>query len=152
MLQAIINFLKKLLGIQEKQKKSTSKNTPIKCYELKPLLTYTEIKFKNAIENALPGDYILYPQINLASIIKRTDDHKYQNELYRNVDFCVFDKKYNPLFIIEINDKSHNEKNRQARDYKVKDICEKANIPIITFWTDYGINESYIAKRIKEYI
>lgn len=150
MLKKIIDFIKKLLGI--KTKESNQKQTTEKSYQTKPLLTATEIKFKNAIEKAIPNDYILYPQINLASIIKRTDDHKYQNELYRNVDFCVFDKKFNPCLIIEINDKTHNEKSRQARDFKVKEICEKANIPVVVFWTDYGVNESYIEKKLNEFL
>ena len=147
MIQKIIDFFKKLFGIKTEE---TNKPQIEKCYEKKALLTFTEIKFKNAIEKALPKNYILYPQINLATIITRTDEHKYQNELFRNVDFCVFDEKFNPQAIIEINDKTHNEKSRQARDYKVKDICAKANIPFITFWTDYGVNESYIEKKLNE--
>lgn len=146
MLKKIIQFIKKLLGTK------TRKNKDEKTYAKKPLLTKTEIKFKAAIEKCLPNNYILYPQINLASIIKRVEDHKYQNELYRNVDFCVFDDSYNPLLIIEINDKTHKEKRRQARDIKVQNICENAGIPIIKFWTDYGIKEDYIEKKIKEYI
>ena len=149
MIQKIIDFFKKLFGIKTEEPASKTE-TAEKSYEKKALLTFTEIKFKNAIEKALPNGYKLYPQINLASIIKRTDEHKYQNELYRNVDFCVFNEKYIPQVIIEINDKTHNEKSRQARDYKVKDICAKANIPLITFWTDYGVNESYIEKKINE--
>ena len=154
MIQKILDFIKKLFGIAPQKTTSTptQKETVEKSYEKKALLTATEIKFKNALEKALPNEYILYPQINLASIIKRIDEHKFQNELYRNVDFCVFDKKFNPVLIIEINDKTHNERERKARDYKVKEICEKANLPIFTLWTDYGVNESYIEKKIKEHL
>ena len=155
MLQKLIDFIKKLFGIQDKQETQTTKKTvkkqvDKKSYEPKKLLTTTEIRFKNAIEKFIPSNYILYPQINLASIIKRTDEHKYQNELYRNVDFCIFDDKYNPKIIIEINDNSHKEKSRRARDIKVQNICNNANIPIINFWTDYGVNESYIERKIQE--
>lgn len=58
-----------------------------------------------------------------------------------------FNNKYEPILLIEINDKTHNEKARIARDYKVKDICQAANLPLITFWTDYGVNQEYIQKR-----
>lgn len=154
MLQAIINFFKQLFN---PQKKETEYNTPqkqkeIKNYRPKKLLTPTEIRFFNAIKNATNENYILLPQINLASIIERTDEHKYQNELYRNIDFAIFDKAYNPIVLIEINDKTHKDKKRIARDIKVKEICNSANIPLITFWTDYGVNQEYINKRIAEYV
>ena len=123
-----------------------------KQYAKKKLLTPTELKFYNAIKKHIPQEYILLPQINLASIITRTDEHKYQNELFRNIDFAIFDKNYMPIALIEINDKTHKEGKRIARDIKVKEICQSAELPLITFWTDYGINEEYIAKRIKEYI
>lgn len=148
MLQKLIEFIKKLLGIKPKQE--TKPQAPEKSYSKKALLTATEIKFKNAIEKFIPENYVLYPQINLASIIKRTDEHTYQNELYRNVDFCVFNEKFIPQLIIEINDNTHKEKSRQARDIKVQNICESAGIPIVKFWTEYGVNESYIEKKIKE--
>ena len=152
MLQAIINFFKQLFI---PQKGTTGQNTSnkqkkVKNYRPKKLLTQTELKFFNAIKKAINENYILLPQINLASIIERTDEHKYQNELYRNIDFAIFDKSYNPIALIEINDKTHKDKKRIARDIKVKEICNNANIPLITFWTDYGVNQEYINKRIAD--
>lgn len=118
-------------------------------YELRPsLITETERSFFTAIKKVLPEGYFLQPQINLASIIRRTDNFKFQNELYRNVDACIFDKGYRPILLIEINDDTHKLPERRARDHKVKDICEEAGIPIVTFWTSYGINPEYIQKRM----
>ena len=62
----------------------------------------------------------------------------------------MFDKEFNIIFLIEINDESHNKRYRIARDYKVKDICADAEIPLITLWTKYGVDEYYIKKRILE--
>lgn len=120
-------------------------------YELKSsLLTDTEKKFYYGIKEILPNEYILQPQVNLASIIDKINNTKFANELFRNVDFCIFDKNYKPIFIIEVNDDTHLQKNRQARDYKVKNICEEAGIPILTLWTKYGVNQDYISKKIIE--
>ncbi len=121
-------------------------------YKLKnSLMTKTEKDFYLAIYQALPDNYILQPQVNLATIIKKIDNKPFQNELFRNIDFCIFDFDFKPIALIEINDKTHStQRSRQARDYKVKEICLKANIPLITFWTSYGINQEYINKRIKE--
>jgi len=40
------------------------------------------------------------------------------------------------LLLIELNDSSHNDIQRRKRDIKVREICEKAGIRIITFYTN----------------
>jgi len=52
--------------------------------------------------------------------------------------------------LIELNDKSHFEKNRQYRDFRVKEICGEANIPLLTFWTHYDNEISYVKNRIEK--
>jgi len=130
--------------------RNTSSEGPF-LYELKQcFITATEKSYFTAIKNVLPEGYFLQPQVNLASIIYRTDHPKFQNELYRNIDACIFDSTYKPIILIEINDNTHNTPSRKPRDQKVKEICEEAGIPLIRFWTSYGINSEYINKRIKE--
>ena len=122
-----------------------------KTYETKPLLTTTERAFGNAIWKGLPPGYRLLPQICLASIIKKNYHNKFVNELFRIIDYVVFDEEYNPIVLIEINDPSHHERQRIARDYKVEELSKEVNLPIIKLWTDYGINEEYIKKRLQQY-
>lgn len=126
---------------------------PEYMYELKSsLITPTERSYLTAIKHALPQGYFVQPQINLASIITKAGDFRFQNELYRNIDACIFDMSYKPIVLIEINDLSHKGRTRRERDEKVKNICEDAGIQLITFWTSYGINQDYISKRINEAI
>lgn len=118
-------------------------------YEVKQsLITETEKRYLDAIKSVLPAGVFLQAQVNLASIIVRTDHSKYQNELYRNIDACIFDTSYKPLVLIEINDSSHNDNKRKERDQKIRNICEEAGIPLITFWTSYGINPDYMRERV----
>lgn len=105
-----------------------------------------------AIQRTLPTSYILLPQVCLASIIEKHSDSKYQSELFRIVDFGIFDNDYNVQVLIEINDSTHKQADRIERDRKVKEICSMANIPLITLWTQYGINENYIKEKIAQYI
>ena len=98
----------------------------------------------------LPKGYLVFPQMNLAAFIDKTDGTKYRSELFRNVDFLVTDYYYKPCVIIEINDHTHLRKDRRIRDKKVKEICNEAGIEIINFWVSYGISKSYIEKRILE--
>lgn len=116
----------------------------------KSLLTRCETEFFTALRSAAPQGYHVFPQINLATFIDRTDNPRYRNELFRNVDFLITDAEYAPKLVIEINDQSHLTHDRQARDAKVEKICEEAGIPIIKLWTSYGVKPDYIQKRVEE--
>ena len=107
-------------------------------------MTDCEKEFFVAFTEIVGDKYIIQPQINLASIVNKDTYSKYRNELFRNIDFGVFDKDYKLRFLIEINDKTHEQKDRQERDKNVKNICNEAGIPLVTFWTKYGVNKSYI--------
>ena len=114
------------------------------------LISKSEQAFFNAIKSSIPEGYCVFPQINLASFINRTDDARFHNELFRNVDFLVTDAEYKPRFIVEINDQTHLNNERRERDEKVQKICEEAGIPILKLWTSYGVNPEYIKGRIYE--
>lgn len=120
-------------------------------YEVRgKLISKSEEAFFNVIKSSVPEGYCVFPQINLASFIDRTDDSRFHNELFRNVDFLVTDGEYAPKLIIEINDQTHLTGERRERDEKVHKICEEAGIPILTLWTSYGINPEYIKGKINE--
>lgn len=120
-------------------------------YEKKSLLlTKNEQGYFDALRAQVPGDYHVFPQINLAAFVEKKDGSRYRNELFRNVDFLVTDGSFAPCIAVEINDRTHTEKDRRERDEKVKSILEEAGIPLVTLWTEYGISGSYIKKRLDE--
>lgn len=122
-------------------------------YEVRDrLISKSEQEFYEAIKKSLPGGYCVFPQINLASFIERTDHARFHNELFRNVDFLVVDFEYRPKLIIEINDQTHLNAERKDRDEKVRKICEEAGIPILKLWTSYGVNQDYINSKIEQII
>ena len=121
-------------------------------YQKKCLMTPIEKQFFAAIKDRVGENYIVLPQVNLATVIKKQGDFKFQNELYRNIDFGIFDRDYNILLLIEINDESHNDYSRRERDSKIKNLIASAGIPLVTFHTKFGVNREYIAKRVGEHI
>lgn len=122
-------------------------------YDAKRLLiSRSEQEYFAVILASLPADYHVFPQVNLASFIAKNDDSPFHNELFRNVDFLVTNENYKPLFVIEINDQTHLNQERRERDEKVQKICEEAGIPLVKFWTSYGVNPDYIKKKIEETI
>ena len=116
-------------------------------YIKKDYLTITEKKFYNKLKKLEP-EYVIIPQINLSTIINKTKNAKYHTELYRNVDYGVFTNDFQLLLLIELNDQTHNQSKRKYRDIRVYEICKNANIPIITFYTNYPNEESYVINRI----
>jgi len=120
-------------------------------YKKKPYLSQTERKFLDSIKE-LEQYVIIVPQVNLASVIQKTGEYKWQNELYRNTDFGIFDKDYNLLLLVELNDSTHTEPGRKKRDMKVIDICDKAGIQLMTFYTNKPNEKTFVLHRISEAI
>ncbi len=113
------------------------------------LLTEIEKRYYGEFCEIFNGRYIVLPQINLASVINKTSQG-FRSELFRNVDFGVFDQNFKPICLIEINDPSHLRPDRESRDESVKKICKKAKIPLIVFWTKDGINRAEFIKAFKK--
>lgn len=121
-------------------------------YRLKSsLLTASEMQYYKILDAYFGKDYRVLPQINLASVIEK-EGQGFRTELFRNVDFGIFDFNFRPILLIEINDNSHFRKDRMERDESVQSITKKARIPLITFWTKDGIDEKNIYNTIKKYL
>ena len=131
---------------------SEAAKTPSSYSAKESIMTDCEKAFFEAFKETVGSHYTVQPQINLASIIDKESQSKYRNELFRNIDFGIFDSDYSLKLLIEINDESHMRADRSARDSKVKTICDEAGIPLIVFWTKYGINKAYIHNRLATYL
>ena len=127
---------------------STKNIQPEPYYEIKPYMTTSEFVFYHKLLK-VNENFIIIPQIPLSAIIKKING-KYQNELNRIIDFGIFDKNFNLLLLIELNDSSHNEINRKDRDLKVKKILNDCYIKLLTFYTKYPNEQEYISNRINE--
>ena len=154
MLQAIVNWIKKLLGMTNH---TVNHNTIDHSNEIdtlnryqyvqKNIMTNSERMFYNKIRS-LTDEYIIIPQLQLGAIIQRVGEHRFQNELNRRVDFGIFNKNYELIILIELDDTSHNKQNRKRRDHMVKTICSKCNIKLITFYTNMPNEQEYVINRI----
>ena len=125
-------------------------STSLVNYVPKSFLSNNEYNFLTkfiSLENELHIHIV--PQVNLASIIKKVSDSRFNTELFRNIDFGIFSADYSKLLLlIELNDESHEKYNRKKRDIKVHDICNKAGIKLITFYTRYSNEKEYVKNRI----
>lgn len=119
-----------------------------KIYTKKKLMTDCEYNFYIKLRE-LEKNYKIVPQLNLAAVItKKSHSYNYL-DLFRNIDFAIFNNDYSELLLlIELNDKTHNYNRRKKRDRKVKEICDKANIKLINFYTKYPNEKNYVINRI----
>lgn len=134
---------------------SQPSDTEYPKYASKSSMTDCEKRYWKQLNRLFSEDYIVTHQIPLSSIVRKTIDSYYASELFRTIDFGLFTKEeYHLIALIEINDRSHLERNRIARDYKVKDILKQAGLEnkLITLWTDMPNEDEYILKRITEII
>lgn len=122
-------------------------------YSAKNSMTDIEKKFWEQLNKLFEKDFIVTPQVPLSSIIKKNTDNHYANELYRTIDFGIFTKRsYQLVALIEINDNTHLQKNRMARDYKVKEILKDAGLldKLITLWMNMPNTDDYVYKRVMD--
>lgn len=153
--ETIMNHREKLFGQQQNNNMDTTPTTVIH-YHQKELITNYEEYFYNILlelENEL--DIRIQAQVNLRTIIDKNSTNKYKykyaGELFRNIDFGIFTKDCKKvLLLIEINDKTHKFKKRKERDLKVDEICLKAGIKLIKFYSNYPNEKEYVKNRIKK--
>lgn len=140
----IITYIIKIIAKKLKPLKYTYKSK--KC-----LMTNTELKYFESFKRILQNTrYIIIPQVSLSSIVERKEIHKFQSELSRIADFCIFTEDYKPILVIEINDKSHKKRSRKDRDNKVKYILKSAKINLLTIWTKDEFSTLKFAQLFKE--
>lgn len=115
-------------------------------------MTNNERLFYNKIK-CLEPEYKIIPQVSLASIISKENNNKYYTDLFRNIDFAIFDTNLQEvLLLIELNDGTHKLKKRKSRDAKIKKICNAAGIPLLFFYTKYPNEKDYVINRIRNII
>ena len=73
---------KKTEEIKTDENTEKNNNIHINQYKKKNFLTYTEKKFLSVLHELKKYDLVIIPQVNLATIIQKTGEFKYQNELY----------------------------------------------------------------------
>ena len=125
-----------------------------KQYKAKKLMNKNETKIYEMLKSIFNNSYFhVFPQVGLRSIIDTPQTNKTSEELYRYVDFGVFDENYMPMLIIELNGENHSKDPFMiARDLSVEQILTKCEIPILTIWTNDLPKKTELQKQICDLI
>ena len=123
-------------------------------YERKgTMLTRPEYNFLLTLRSISPDKYEVVPQVALVNVIDKKTNASYRNELFRVCDYCFVDREtFEPLLLVELNDRSHLRADRQERDAKVAAICADAKLPLVTFWLDGDLSFSVVKRAVMKAI
>lgn len=122
----------------------------------KPFMRKDEINLYNELRKLIKSDLILLPQVPLSQIIDVKNGFKDHDNLYnelsrRIVDYCILDRNYNPLCIIELNGASHYYQNRKNRAKGVENVAQNCGIRYIEILKNMIYKEKYVNDLIEDY-
>ena len=120
------------------------------------LVSKPEHEFFDVLVSSVGERYYVFPQIHLATIL----DHKIVGQNWKgafrhidekSVDFVLCDKlSLKPLLAIELDDRSHEYKNRKDRDKIVEGILKEAGLPLLRFENHGNFNKEDTSKLITD--
>lgn len=120
------------------------------------LLNISEREFFESLQQIIPAEYVVFPQVVLSSIVKVNSSRKkfwtYQNKINRKtIDFVIFEKQYlKPIVAIEYDGKTHNRSDRQKRDKFVNRVLELVGIKSLHIKHQKNINFEEVKNKINE--
>lgn len=129
-------------------------------YEKVALFTPAEKKFLHVLDQALGKEFRIYGKVRIADTIlpKRTLSRKKWNRHFfqissKHFDYVLCDRtSMDPICVIELNDRSHQKKERIKRDQLVEKACRSANLPLIWIAVQKEYDKREIQHQIKKEI
>lgn len=95
-------------------------------------LGFNEGKLYWKLVNALDSKkHTLLSQVSLGELLQHDGD-EYNHINCKRVDFCIVDKQFNPLVIVEYNGQGHYSNDSQTRDEIKRVACDSAGIHYVT--------------------
>lgn len=139
-------FENKLMGLFKKPENLSYKRKDF-------LLNIAERKFFEGLQQIIPDNYVVFPQISLKSIVEVNGAQNFrtsQNKIDRKIiDFVIFDKPYyKPILAIEYDGSTHNRTDRQERDLFVDSVLESSGIKIVHVKHEKNINFEMIKEEL----
>lgn len=117
------------------------------------MMSRPEYNFLLVLRGISPEKYEVVPQVALVTVIDKKTNNAFRNELFRVCDYCFVDKEtFEPLLLVELNDRSHLRADRQERDAKVAAICKNAGLPLVTFWMDGDLSFNTVKRTVAKAI
>jgi len=121
-------------------------------------LTRAERSFYGVLNEAVGGRYVVFAKVRLADVLRvRPGVSESQAHLNRiiakHVDFLLCEPRdVSPVLAIELDDSSHGEERRQARDQFVDEAFDGAGLPLLRIHAARGYDPRLLSRRIAEVV
>lgn len=127
-------------------------------YQQTPILTNNEISFLKKLKQAIPEyQHQIYVQVNFSAFMtpKMQRSNPQWMTFFRKIsqkrcDYLIVDNIFNPLFIVECDDNSHN--NREKEDRQRDQLVMSVGIPTIRLRNNDFLTPEHIRSKISEMI
>ncbi len=114
------------------------KKPPLKYRRVKNLFTPSERKFYHVLQELLPPCCLLFAKVRVADVIlpvSAKDKSRWRSAFNKvackHFDYVVCNEKLEILFAIELDDASHNKRERKERDDFLNWACKSAGIQLL---------------------
>lgn len=121
------------------ERRKVFKNNRYSYFAKDLLMTRTEATFFNKLNVAVSERYFVFPQVHLSALL----DHRVKGQDWRiafrhingkSVDFVLCDKvNLKPVYAVELDDYTHEKRDRAERDAEVERIFLEAQLPLVRF-------------------
>lgn len=102
------------------------------------LLSSAETKFLRALRQAIGRDFEIFSKVRIADVLdvptffnKQKQRTAFNKIAAKHLDYVLCDKNFNIICAIELDDRSHELKERKKRDEFVDRACTAAKLPIV---------------------
>lgn len=147
----IFNYIIKIFKI-----KKTNTFTINNYYAKTNPMTETEKNFLGYLKPFTDKyNLIVLPQVQLQSIFKvynNKDISSFNKIKAKSIDFAIVNNKYDYKLFIELDDYSHNQKNRIKRDLFVNNLFNSYNLKLIRVKVQKNYNLEQIENILKEVV
>lgn len=136
-----------------REKRKVHKNNRY-AYEAKRLpMTVTELEFFRTLEETVRERYYVFPQVHLSTVLNPTSAGSDRTYAFRHidgksVDYVLCDREtLAPTYAIELDDYTHDRRDRKKRDAEVRRIFAEAQLPLVRF-SDKNVSSAQIIQAL----
>lgn len=120
------------------------------------LLTPAELHFFKTLDLVIDGRLAIVPKVRIADLIEVSSTNSrarmriFRSISSKHIDFVLADPaKFHPIAAVELDDSSHQRRDRRQRDIFVDEVFDKAGLPLIRIRAARSYEKSEIAKALR---
>lgn len=124
--------------VQADEKKSRNIPDTLPVSTKKAFFSRAEREFYETLCQALPMEYLIFPNVRLQDLFTISATGKERQGVYarfqdKHVDFLILDSQYRPLIGIELDGPSHDNAKQQYRDAVKDTLFTSAGLPLLRY-------------------